>query len=113
VKIYLICPVRNCPPEILEDVRWLVKTLEDGGHTVHFPQRDAPQEDATGSAICKTHLEAMRLCDEVHVVWDVDSKGSHFDLGMAYALRKPIKPLRTIRPDTDGKSYWKVMCELG
>lgn len=79
------------------------------GSRVHFPPDDAPQDDPTGLAICQTHLRAMKLADEVHVFWDVESKGSHFDLGMAYALGKKIVPIECEHPDGDGKSYWKVM----
>jgi len=51
----------------------------------------------------------MRAADEVHVFWDVRSKGSHFDLGMAYALGKRIVPIECELPDGPEKSYWKVM----
>lgn len=71
--------------------------------------RDAPQDCPTGQQICEVHLAAMRAADEVHVIWDVDSKGSHFDLGMAYALGKPIVGVETLQPDTPGKSYWKAV----
>ncbi len=29
----------------------------------------------------------MHACDEVHVIWDPDSVGSHFDFGMAFMLQ--------------------------
>jgi hypothetical protein len=51
----------------------------------------------------------MRNADEVHVFWDVESFGSHFDLGMAYALNKRIVPLSRKRSDTPEKSYWKAV----
>lgn len=83
--------------------------LERNGHRVHYPPRDAPQDDPTGQVICETHRAAMLAADEVHVIWDVNSKGSHFDLGMAYALGKRIVPVHALQPDTDGKSYWKAV----
>jgi hypothetical protein len=83
--------------------------LRKEGHGVHFPPDDAPQDDPTGAAICATHLAAMREADEVHVFWDVDSFGSHFDLGMAYALGKRIIPISCERNDNPGKSYWKAV----
>ena len=80
------------------------------GHHVHFPpDDDAPQDDPTGVEICRAHRDAMHAADEVHVFWDVSSKGSHFDLGMAYALGKKIVPVVCYQPDPAGKSYWKVM----
>ena len=74
-----------------------------------FPPDDAPQDDPTGAAICITHLAAMRDADEVHVFWDVESYGSHFDLGMAYALKKRIVPVSCERIDKPRKSYWKAV----
>jgi hypothetical protein len=51
----------------------------------------------------------MREADEVHVFWDVESFGSHFDLGMAYALGKRIVPISCTLVDPPGKSYWKAV----
>jgi hypothetical protein len=51
----------------------------------------------------------MEYCEQVHVFWDMNSKGSHFDLGMAYALRKEIVGVKLIHPDNEGKSYWKAV----
>jgi hypothetical protein len=53
----------------------------------------------------------MIVADEVHVFWDAESFGSHFDLGMAYALGKRIVPVSCERPDTPGKSYWKAVVD--
>jgi hypothetical protein len=106
MKIYIICPVRNGVPE---GVAEYVAALESQGHVVHFPPRDAPQDDPTGNLICHVHREAMMESDRVDVFWDVNSKGSHFDLGMAYAFFKPIKIVVVYQPDTEGKSYVKVM----
>jgi hypothetical protein len=106
MKIYVLCPVRNgVPDEVYSYVEW----LEKEGNIVHFPPRDAPQDDPTGNAICSAHRKAMRGCKYVDVFWDVNSKGSHFDLGMAYALGKPVRLVKLYQPDTEGKSYVKVM----
>lgn len=108
MKIYIICSVRGgTPPEIEQ----YVHDLEAQGHIVHFPPRpsDCQQDDPTGWNICRTHLAALKQSDEVHVFWDVGSKGSHFDLGMAFALVKKIKLVKTYHPDNEGKSYVKVM----
>ena len=106
MKIYLIMPVRGATESFID----YVQTLESEGHEVHYPTRDAPQDCPTGEAICRTHRDAMIQADAVHVLWDVESKGSHFDLGMAYALRKPIVAVKCLRPDPAGKSYWKAVC---
>jgi len=68
-----------------------VDTLEADGALVYYPGRD--------SSIAKSHDEARELvagqrdeiasADEVHVWWEPQSFGSHFDLGMAFAMGKP------------------------
>lgn len=110
MNAYIICAVRNANPARVAEIRAYAEKLRAEGHHVHFPPDDAPQEDPTGEAICRTHLAAMNGCDEVHVFWDVKSSGSHFDLGMAYALGKRIVPIACEHPDGPEKSYWKVMC---
>lgn len=107
MKVYLIMPVRNAT----ESFGAYLAELEAAGHDVHYPPRDAPQDDETGHAICETHRAAIIAADEVHVIWDVESKGSHFDLGMAYVLGKKIVPVRCLRDDPPGKSYWKAVIQ--
>jgi hypothetical protein len=111
LKVYIICPVRNAILQQTEGIGAYVAGLRREGHAVHFPVTDVPQDDPTGAAICRAHLAAMRDADEVHVFWDVSSFGSHFDLGMAYALGKRIVPVACYQPDGGSKSYWKVMCQ--
>jgi len=101
--------VRNASAAVTREIRAYAEYHRGLGHHVHFPPDDAPQEDPTGEAICRTHLAAMQKANEIHVFWDIDSKGSHFDLGMAYALGKDIIPVACMKPDGEEKSYWKVM----
>jgi predicted TIM-barrel fold metal-dependent hydrolase len=109
VNIYIICAVRNASPDRVAEIRRHAEAMRFKGHQVHFPPDDAPQDDPTGAAICRTHLKAMKIANEVHVFWDVRSSGSHFDLGMAYALGKKIVPLTLEMPDGPEKSYWKAV----
>jgi nucleoside 2-deoxyribosyltransferase len=109
VKIYLIMPVRIADPGITALAQAHAEMLEREGHEVHYPPRDAPQDDPTGQAICETHRRAMQEADRVDVLWDIASKGSHFDLGMAYALGKSINPVLCVGDDPEGKSYWKAV----
>lgn len=112
--IYVICPVRHADPFVLNAIELYVAQLERSGERVHFPPRDAPQDCQTGAGICRAHLEAMVSSHAVHVFWDHESKGSHFDLGMAYALGKHLIPVKHLRgDDPPGKSYWKVMHDWG
>jgi nucleoside 2-deoxyribosyltransferase len=112
MKIYLITPVRNASPELLKAVHDLVDGLERSGHRVHFPPRDVDQKDETGFGICAHHLAAMETCDKVMVWWDKASSGSHFDLGMAFALGKPVEIIHLAEADGPGKSYVKVMAAM-
>lgn len=109
MRVYIICAVRNALAARVHVIREYVTELREQGHTVHFPPDDVPQDDPTGAAICAAHLAAMREADEVHVFWDVNSYGSHFDLGMAYAMGKRIVPVECEQADPPGKSYWKVI----
>ena len=102
MKIYIICPVRNQTENqgfVLGDY---VKKLENQGNSVFYPMRDAPQESKTGYEIVMSEFNAM---------WDVNSKGSHFDLGMCLAMGKIIKIIHQFQEDVDGKSYIKVIKE--
>jgi hypothetical protein len=109
MNIYIICAVRNATPERVAEIRAYARAKRAEGHHVHVPPDDAPQDDPTGEAICRTHLKAMQNADEVHVFWDVRSSGSHFDLGMAYAMGHTLVPVSCEIPDGPEKSYWKVM----
>lgn len=109
MSIYIICPVRNADQKRTHEMRAYAERLRQAGHDVHFPPDDVPRDDPTGESICIAHRDAMLRAHEVHVFWDVESKGSHFDLGMAYALGLKIVPVACERPDETGKSYWKVI----
>jgi len=112
MKIHLICPVRGVTEEQQKEIDEYVKELESQGHTVHNPKYAVNQDDETGWNICKGHLDSMIKSDRIDVFWDINSKGSHFDLGMAFALNLPIKIVKLYEPDSDGKSYVKVMREI-
>lgn len=110
-NIYIICAVRKANPERTEFLRKGVEALRQSGHTVFFPPDDAPQDDPTGRGIVATELQAIKDADEVHVIWDVDSRGSHFDLGIAVALNKKIVAITNEHAEPPGKSYWKAVLE--
>ncbi len=112
-KIYLVCPVRNVTPENKEQLDRLVEKLESNGANVHYPHRDVEQNDRTGGySITNSHFEAMEQVDEVWIVCDPQSYGSHVDLGMAIGLRKNLHLAGVVGKDTPGKSYLKVIKEI-
>jgi hypothetical protein len=109
MHIYLICPVRNATEADRRFADEYVNDLEARGATVHYPPRDVDQtDDGVGLAISTAHREAMARCDEVHVIWDAASFGSHFDFGMAFMLNSwrdvPIVLASPVEA-TPGKSY--------
>ena len=91
-RIFIICPVRL---GIEEEVTAYVSKLEQQGHMVYYPPRDTSQvdEDTGGYQICSENKKGIMWADEVHVWYRGDSQGIHFDLGMAFALKKKIKML--------------------
>ena len=108
MKIYVICPVRRAGDEV-STVSAYVSKLESEGHIVHYPPRDVDQtDDGIGLSICQHHRAAMEEADEVHVWWDYESTGSHFDFGMAYALHKPIFVVNNPNR-TPNKSYTNIL----
>ena len=82
-KIYIICPVRNCPEETKKFLDEYVDQLESKGNIVHYPLRDVVQTQS-GLNICSEHAQFMSVANEVHIHWDPESGGSVFDLGMAF-----------------------------
>jgi hypothetical protein len=109
MKIYFICPVRRANEKTTAFAANHVKKMEKAGHEIFWPQRDVDQNDETGFNIVTTELIAINMCDEVHVYWDKDSKGSHFDLGAAMIAGKRIVHVGSVEPDGPEKSYEKVM----
>jgi hypothetical protein len=87
--------------------------MEFDGYTVYWPARDTHQADPIGLTICRDNCAAIRSSAEVHVWWNPSSQGSLFDLGMAFAMGKPIF---LANPDgvtpTDGKSFNNLLLEL-
>lgn len=113
MKVYLICPVRNRSEVARRAADRYVAELEARGVSVHYPPRDVDQsDDGIGLKINSAHRDAMLQCDEVHVIWDNESMGSHFDFGMAFMLQAwkkcPIVLAAPVSP-TAKKSYGNML----
>ena len=90
-KIFLICPVRNATEEQKNWIENFVAKKFDDGYTVHAPHLHTRQTDLFGGyAICKQNAEAVASSQEVDIYYSQSSTGSVFDLGVAYALHKPL-----------------------
>ena len=91
-------------------MRKIVDILRNTGNIVHFPPDDVDQNCETGITICEAHLKAMKECNAVILFYAESSGGSKFDLGMAYALEKPVICYEGFETK-EGKSYWAVFKE--
>lgn len=112
-KIFIICPVRNVTKIEKGKIEQWVSSLEARNIKVHWPQRDTDQKDDIGLRICEDNKEAISNADEIHIYWNKDSKGSLFDIGMAFSLNKPIKIInREDVKKTPHKSFENVLLEL-
>jgi nucleoside 2-deoxyribosyltransferase len=111
MKVFLICPVRNATEAQIDKIKSYIYGLEAHGTDVHYPARDTDQNDPVGYRICCDNRQAIEKCDEVHIFWDAQSKGSLFDLGMAFALKKKIviANMDEIEP-TPNKSFTNMIC---
>jgi hypothetical protein len=109
---HFICPVRNVTEAQQRDIDEYAQHLMRKGYTVHNPRYATDQDDPTGYKICMDHLESMKKADMIYLFWDVKSMGSHFDLGMAFALGKPMILVELYAPDSENKSYVKVINEV-
>ncbi len=111
MNIFLISPVRNILSEYQEEIETQVKYLEEQGNKVYWPLRDTSQ-NASELEICKTNLFAMQNSDIVYIIWDGNSQGVLFDLGMAFVLRKPIRTIIGYMPVvTTKKSFQNMIYE--
>ena len=110
MKVFLICPVRNETEEQRERISaWLAEAEKE--HTIHWPPRDTPQDDPTGLSICCANRAAIASADEVWVWWEGKSEGRYFDLGMAFALGKPVRIVYGGEPPVPGKCYERMVAD--
>ncbi len=107
MNIYIISSVREASPELRERLEKHVRRLEASGHTVYLPHRDTDQNQS-GSKICYANDRAISNADEIHVFYNSSSQGSHFDLGIAYALNKSIRIIEP-EPFKEGKNFMQVL----
>lgn len=109
MRIFLICSVRGVDEAVAQQQTAYVQSLEAEGHTVHYPPRDTNQE-ASGLEITRQNFNAIAASDEVHVFYNPASQGTHFDMGMTFALNKPIV-VAHVPPFGPGKSYPRMLTE--
>ena len=108
--IFIICSVRGATREYKEKLEQHAAYLELQGYKVHLPHRNTKQ-DQQGIDICRDNMWAIIAADEVHVFYTPDSRGTHFDLGVAFALRKPIIVVESSESPGVGKSFARMIRE--
>lgn len=108
-KIFIICSVRGASEEYREGLESYVEQLEERGYKVHLPHRDTNQQ-GRGIEICKQNMEAIKEADEVHIFYNHTSQGTHFDMGVAFALDKDIVVVQN-EEYGEGKSYPRMLAE--
>lgn len=109
MKIFVVCSVRGANKKTRNKLEYYAIFLESQGNTVHLPHRDTNQR-ARGIEICRQNMEAIKNSDEVHIFYDGESQGIHFDMGMAFSLGKKIKVIKN-EPYGEGKSFPEMLVE--
>lgn len=108
-NIFVICTVRSASVEYKTKLEDYVASLEKAGYDVHLPHRDTNQNE-TGYNICAENYLAIATSNEVHIFYNPDSQGTHFDMGVAFALNKKIIIAENVEFG-EGKSYPRMLAE--
>jgi nucleoside 2-deoxyribosyltransferase len=108
-KIFIICSVRDAPLDLRLEQEEYATRLKSEGHTVHYPPWDTDQT-ASGLEICRQNADAIAAADEVHIFYTTTSQGTHFDMGVAFALGKKIVIAKNVEFGP-GKSYPRMLDE--
>jgi len=109
MKGFVICSVRGQSEEYRVKLELFVSNKETHGWVIHLPHRDTDQK-AKGYDICKQNAEAIKNADKVFVFYNPESQGTHFDLGVAFALNKPIEIIESVEYGEE-KSYPRMLQE--
>lgn len=108
-NVFVICTIRSATQEYINKLETYVSELESKGVKVYAPHRDTNQ-NALGYEICKQNMQGIIDADEVHIFYNSKSQGTHFDMGMAFALGKKIVIVEN-EPLTEGKSFQRMLTE--
>lgn len=109
MKIFIICSVRDSDQEYKNKVMGYALELKLRGNTVYVPFIDTNQL-SSGLNICKSNRRAIEDADEIHIFYKSSSQGTHFDMGVAFALDKKIIIVEN-EEFGDGKSFPRMLTE--
>ena len=111
LDVFVICPVREITADDRVKIDRIVTKAEIRGKTIYVPFRDTNQvRDPSGLRICADNKRAISVAKEIWVWYSPDSQGSLFDLGVAYAMGKPIRLMNSPNK-TKGKSFANMLRE--
>jgi len=82
-KVFVICPVRMADTATRQKLEAYKIKLEAQGYEVHLPHMDTNQHE-TGYEICRENVDKIWEAHEVHIFFNPESIGSHFDLGATF-----------------------------
>ena len=118
MKIYIICSVRKLTAKEKKKIDRYVDNLEKAGHQVRLPYRNTDQNDEIGLRITEEHEQDIIWADQIHVWWNPNSIGSHWDLAQARMAKKFMAEKKIIlaNPEeieiTKEKSYTNVLLSM-
>jgi nucleoside 2-deoxyribosyltransferase len=101
--------MRVMSDEVRQQLEEYVIELKNKGYKVQLPHQDDNQSKS-GYEICKQNMKYIKKADEIHIFYNNQSKGLHFDLGMAFILKKPIVVVKN-ELYSDGKSFPRMLKE--
>lgn len=109
-EVGLICSVRTDDDRTYAD--GYVALLEGSGLRVFYPPRDTDQVDPGGGLriLRDNFYRGFLRCREVHIIWNSKSEGSKFDLGLCFAIRKPLRVVNPVRR-TQEKSFQNAILD--
>ena len=118
---FVICTVRGASEEYKKKLEDFVSEKEGEGWEMHLPHRDTKQ-DAKGFDICFQNYSAISNADKVFIFYNPDSQGTHFDMGVTFAIAQMVKtgeihgaplPIEIVKNIKfgEGKSYARMLDE--
>ncbi len=109
-QMFVIRPIRDISDELKLQIDSIIESYQADGYKIYDPLTMTNQKDKYGLRICEDNRQAIRDSDVVLFLWDGKSQGCLFDLGMAFALMKPIRiDERALPPKTDHKSFQNMI----
>jgi len=118
---FVICTVRGASEEYKKELEDFVAKKESEGWIMHLPHRDTNQ-NARGLDICRENFNAISTADRIFIFYNPDSQGTHFDMGVAFAIAELVRMGEMNGPPLnieivkniefgEGKSYARMLTE--